>query len=347
MTPRPSACRVTVLSCSYNRAPYIADCANSILSQKFEDWEWLIHDDGSTDGTYEYLQTLKDPRIHLRRGEHRGYEGVVGVHNELLKEAQGEWIAFIDSDDMWMPGRLEKQLPGLDDPSVVMSHSDIWMIDSKGRFRRRLRPHTDPAVLTNQPPGRAAIEALAALNFPAFATPSMVRRSALLKVGGFVPGAALWDYSLFLNLSLLGSFHYLPQPLACWRRHGGQITMTSERITRQYRAHRDFANNFLLQHDGWFKQQGFDTSAIHPAQQKMLNKIEATESLMRAHSFLDMGEWEAARQLYWNYLIGALSEKKQSKKIYFIPALVGLASSLSRFNGVRWGTALRDSLMKL
>ena len=91
----------------YNKAPHIARSVGSVLNQTFEDFELIIVDDASTDGSIEEVQKFNDPRISLLHREKPG-PGGYAARNLGIKEAKGQWIAFLDADDEWYPDHLEK-----------------------------------------------------------------------------------------------------------------------------------------------------------------------------------------------------------------------------------------------
>ena len=100
---------VSVIMPSYNTAPYIAGSIRSVLAQTYENWELLIVDDCSTDCTDQVVAPfLNDSRIRYLKNEHNS--GAAVSRNRALREAKGRWIAFLDSDDLWMPEKLEKQI---------------------------------------------------------------------------------------------------------------------------------------------------------------------------------------------------------------------------------------------
>lgn len=88
--------------------PYLKETVTSVLQQTFTDWEWLITDDGSTDGSLEYLKSLQHPQISLQTTE--GRAGAGEARNIALKKAQGRYITFLDADDYWEPNFLEEML---------------------------------------------------------------------------------------------------------------------------------------------------------------------------------------------------------------------------------------------
>lgn len=130
---------ISILMSTYNGAAYIAEQLNSIIAQSVQDWELVVRDDGSTDGTQEILREYeqKDIRIRVvedteRRGAMRGFEWL------LEQYGVGEYVAFADQDDVWLPDKLHicmetmrqsEQQYGSDTPIVV--HTDLVVVDSK------------------------------------------------------------------------------------------------------------------------------------------------------------------------------------------------------------------------
>ncbi|MDD2891803.1 MAG: glycosyltransferase family 2 protein [Candidatus Gracilibacteria bacterium] len=105
--------KVSILVCSYNAGKYVAGTIRSVLDQTYVDFELLILDNASTDGTREYIKEFNDPRITLFEGQENigPYAGL----NYLLKRAKGEYIAIQDHDDIWHPEKLARQVAFLDE----------------------------------------------------------------------------------------------------------------------------------------------------------------------------------------------------------------------------------------
>jgi glycosyltransferase involved in cell wall biosynthesis len=102
---------VSIILPTYNRAAYILETIDSVQRQTYPNWELLIVDDGSKDNTIELISKIKDERIQLHKTSSR--LGITGTRNEGMRKVKGELIAFIDSDDLWNPGKLEKQVMAL------------------------------------------------------------------------------------------------------------------------------------------------------------------------------------------------------------------------------------------
>jgi len=99
---------VSIIMPTYNCGRFIKESIDSVLAQTYENWELLIVDDCSTDETESIVRGYKDERIHYWRNAHN--EGAALTRNRALREAKGKYIAFLDSDDVWLPEKLERQV---------------------------------------------------------------------------------------------------------------------------------------------------------------------------------------------------------------------------------------------
>ncbi len=123
---------VSIVMPSYNTAKYIAESIQSVLNQTYKDWELLIVDDCSTDNTDEVVKPfLTDSRIKYFTNEHNS--GAAVSRNKAMREAQGEWLAFLDSDDLWLPTKLEKQLRFMKDNGYAFSYHEYDKIDEEDK----------------------------------------------------------------------------------------------------------------------------------------------------------------------------------------------------------------------
>ena len=121
---------VSIIMPSYNTAPYIAGSIQSVIDQTYKDWELIIVDDCSTDNTDEVITSLHDERIRYFKNERNG--GAAVSRNKALRKAKGKWIAFLDSDDLWNPEKLEKQIAFMKENGYVFSYTNYEEIDADG-----------------------------------------------------------------------------------------------------------------------------------------------------------------------------------------------------------------------
>lgn len=121
---------VSIIMPSYNTAPYIEETVQSVLNQTYKNWELIIVDDCSTDETDDILSKFTDERIRIYKNEKNS--GAAVSRNKALREARGRWIAFLDSDDLWSPNKLEKQIAFMETNGYSFSYTNYEEIDSEG-----------------------------------------------------------------------------------------------------------------------------------------------------------------------------------------------------------------------
>lgn len=119
---------VSIIMPSYNTGRFISETIDSVLAQTYENWELIIVDDCSTDNTDEVVQKyLSDHRVKYLKNEKNS--GAAASRNRALREAEGKWIAFLDSDDLWSPNKLDKQLAFMKDRNCCFSYTNYIEID--------------------------------------------------------------------------------------------------------------------------------------------------------------------------------------------------------------------------
>lgn len=122
---------VSIIMPSYNTANYIEASIESVRHQTYENWELIIVDDCSTDNTDEVVRPfLADRRIHYLKNEKNS--GAAISRNRALREAKGKWIAFLDSDDLWLPEKLEKQVSFMELNGYHFSYTNYEEINMSG-----------------------------------------------------------------------------------------------------------------------------------------------------------------------------------------------------------------------
>lgn len=122
---------VSIIMPSWNTANYIMESIDSVINQTYKNWELIIVDDASTDNTIQLLQGLTDPRIKVLVNDKN--QGAAISRNRALGEANGQWIAFLDSDDLWLPNKLKKQLEFMESNNYVFSYHDYEKIDEASK----------------------------------------------------------------------------------------------------------------------------------------------------------------------------------------------------------------------
>ena len=122
--------KVSVVIPTYNRARLVTEALHSVLSQPFDDMEVLVVDDGSTDDTLSALARFTDSRLRVI---HQANQGISGARNTGVREARGEYIAMLDSDDRWRPSVLPRLVAALDaHPDAVLVYGRAQAMDAYG-----------------------------------------------------------------------------------------------------------------------------------------------------------------------------------------------------------------------
>ncbi|MFQ4140939.1 glycosyltransferase family A protein [Chlorogloeopsis sp. ULAP02] len=198
--------KVSVIIPAYNAMNYLPETVDSVLRQTFTDFEVLIIDDGSSDQIVQWVCELKDPQVKLISQEN---QGVSIARNTGIAHSQGEYVAFLDADDLWTPTKLEKQVICLDqNPSVGLVHTWMVLIDCKGKSSGR--------VMTSNAEGNAWKQLLEK-NMVACSS-VMVRRCCLQTVGGFEPNLNFAeDWDMWIRFSSHYPFAVIKEPLYYYR----------------------------------------------------------------------------------------------------------------------------------
>ena len=205
--------RISVVTATWNREGYLPEALDSILAEGFEDLEAVVVDDGSTDSTPGVAARYGD-RIRYLRQENAGPSA---ARNRGVEAACAPLVAFLDSDDAWLPGRLARQVPMLEsEPDAILLYAAVDYVDGDGR------PVPD-ARLPRRTPSGEALAALLRENFVRMPT-VIVRRDAFLAAGGFREDLVhCEDWDLWMRLAGKGRFLYDPVPSARYRLHGSQL----------------------------------------------------------------------------------------------------------------------------
>jgi glycosyltransferase involved in cell wall biosynthesis len=218
--------KVSVLTPTYRHREFIGKAIESVLSQTYQDWEMIIVDDGSDDGTAEIARSYESSKITVVEQPHRGIVGLADTYNAALAKAKGELIAILEGDDWWTSDKLATQIPDFDEPSVVMSYGRYVQLQD-GEETESGVPALLPSTIINQPVGSASY-AMLMPNVLTFAWPLtvVVRTVALHHLGGFqfAPQMGVVDYPTLLRIGLEGEWRFHDKVLGYWRRHGRSET---------------------------------------------------------------------------------------------------------------------------
>jgi len=181
---------ISILMPAFNVEKYITAAIEIILNQTFTNFELIILDDGSSDGTTKIIDSYVD--IRIKKVFLSKNQGLVSARNSLVSMARGKYIAFLDSDDIANSQRLEKQLQYLQSNNLDLCGTDHWVLHQKtGKIKRSKQRHSDADI-------RAMISVCSPL-----CNPSVMGRAEVFKMTSYLPGNdGAEDYAMWVNLAL-------------------------------------------------------------------------------------------------------------------------------------------------
>lgn len=241
---------VSVVIATYNMGKYLPFAVRSVLEQTYTHLEIHVVDDGSTDNTSEEIkQFTNDPRVHYH---YQTNKGQASAKNKGIQESKGDFIAFLDADDMWMPQKLEKQLPLFGaSKNVGVVYSNFRYINENGEMLTTPKLNCYRGKIT----GRLLVE-----NFVPFNT-TIVRRECFDEIGTFDESLSMGiDYDLWLRMSTKYEFDYIEEPTIYYRIWPGQM---SKNYAKRYECAVKIMNKFLEQNPDIVNKKTIDEAWAH------------------------------------------------------------------------------------
>lgn len=250
---------ISVVIPTWNRKSELVSAVKSVLAQTMEVHEILVCDDGSDDSSLEAVNAFGDGRIKWMDGARSG--GPAGPRNRGIGEASGDWIAFLDSDDHWLPTKLERQLIATREHRVKACCTNAW----------RVRPGQEISdrYLQSVPELLSTAELLRVNQV--ICSSALVHRSVLNQTGGFPEDEvvrAAEDYALWLRVSCITPFVYLSDPLVNYADDPGtSIRSGTNHAALMEAVMRDFYH-WVDSHPAGVSRKGLARSALRKAMKK-------------------------------------------------------------------------------
>ncbi|HHP7246229.1 MAG TPA: glycosyltransferase [Elainellaceae cyanobacterium] len=225
---------ISVIIPMFNAENTIRETIDSVLQQTLTDFEIIVIDDGSTDASLDAVKHIHDSRIRVLSQPN---SGAPASRNRGLAESTGEFIAFLDADDVWTPDKLAAQIDALQtNPDAAVAYSWTQFIDESGQVLssgRRITVSND------------AYEKLLVMNFLENGSNPLIRRPALAEIGGFDESLlSSQDRDLYLRLAMRYRFVTVPKYQILYRMTSGSITSN---LSRQERQALEFVNRAFIQ----------------------------------------------------------------------------------------------------
>jgi len=213
---------ISIIVPAYNCEATIAETLESVMSQTHENLEILVIDDGSTDRTAEIVEEISDPRLTLHRFANKG---APASRNRGIRRAKGQYLSFLDADDLWSRDKLEKQLAALKaDPQAGVAYSFVtYMYENGQRFSRGFRKHYSGDVLRQ----------LCIRFFLQCGSNGMVRREVFDRVGHFDENLDVCDdHDFYLRVAEKYPFALVPKGQGFYRLRSGSLSTQPSKMRR-------------------------------------------------------------------------------------------------------------------
>lgn len=278
--------KVSVVIPVFNGERFIKDAIDSVLAQTFKDLEVIVADDGSTDGTQGVVQGIAGKVIYKRQAN----AGPVAARNLGVAHSSGEYVAFLDHDDLWYPDKLEKQVAILDrHADIGLTCSEVDNINEEGHSLAK-KTWAERRGIRSELVGD--LHALLNRKFPV-TVPStwLVRKSLVDQVGRFdatVPFGGYGELEFCARIAEHSRIYFTPESLVQYRvREGG--------ITKQKEA--EMYGNYILVLDSlWRRWQD------RPDRRALLMKLYGRNWFKKGRESLEQGDFDSARR----FLIAAV-----------------------------------------
>lgn len=209
---------VSVICLSHNHVNYVADAIASVINQTFEDYELILIDDGSTDGTQEVLKDFISRNPHVKCSMIQQNVGNCRAFNLGLQVAEGKYIIDFSADDIMLPDRLKKQVEALEnlDDSYAMCFTDAIYIDESSNLIKNHYLRSKNGKLREKIPAGDVYKDVIERYF--ICTPTMMMRADYLKeMGGYDENLAYEDFDYWVRTARKYKFHYLDSVLTAKR----------------------------------------------------------------------------------------------------------------------------------
>ncbi len=314
MTSSSSNPFFSVIIPTYNRADFIGQAVESVLKQSFKDFEIIIIDDGSTDHTSAELEKYRGRILYIRQEN----SGVSAARNTGIEISRGTWIAFLDSDDEWLPDYLAYQLKGIKNHpriSTHMTNSTNVLLDGKrvNSFHHNnliAEFHNQEELLLEKPLYHTIKYRLTALQ------PTVMQRKTLLQAGLFDTSLSIAeDYDLITRMALMGSFRLCRKELvAVHRRREVTQNLTSQIFQNGTYSFQSFAK---------VHRNLINSNAIILREIRILRKVLSADLRAIGNLMLRSGKGQEARQYFKEALRVHTSAKSIIKYLLsFLPSRI-------------------------
>lgn len=276
--------RVSILLTSYNHLAYLPRCLEGVLAQTMGDWEILAIDDGSKDGSRDWLRKHADERWRLFFNEKN--LGTYGALNLGVQESRGEFVAILNDDDVWLPEKLELQIAMFErDPKMGLVHTAGWFIDENEQ-----RVEGEPVGFPYPRTGTGDVLHELLRQNRVINSSALVRKSVFDEIGPF--DAAFYgmgDWQMWLRVARDYHVGYVEEPCTLYRVHGANACLDTPKMDLDGMRVREFLAGWeeelserMTQNPDLKTEFAFSLAALGAGRQISGDRAGAREALVRS-----------------------------------------------------------------
>ena len=214
--------QISVVIPAYNASRFLAATLDSLRAQTFRDFETVVVNDGSVDGTSDIVEAYPEVRLI-----EQGNAGVAAARNRGVRESSSEWVSFLDADDLWMSEKLSLQMECANENRVGAIFCDLEIVDFHGNVVPQAK---SPGVSLDMEPLLMHSESIP----QGTSSTALVRRSVFEAIGGYDETlATMADWDLLIRLRQASTFAHVPRRLAAYRRYPGTMSRSVAMLERE------------------------------------------------------------------------------------------------------------------
>jgi glycosyltransferase involved in cell wall biosynthesis len=275
------AIMISVVTVTYNRAHLLGEAMRSVLDQSYTDFEYIIVDDGSEDETEKVVRSFRDSRIIYTRIDHTGK--IALLRNKAMQSARGDYIAFIDSDDLWVHNKLQLQLDAMKNDDTGFSFCDAEIFTKEKIIFQSLYDRQDlPAR------GNYFLSLIDDVRFVLFPSSILFKASCLSKTGFLNEKHTSGDKDFLCRLAFSFKGSFVSEKLVRIRRH-------SENVTHDFDHVKGILEDELKTTNDFHAEKKID--------KKLYERLSARFHYKLAEHFYHNGKFREAKKNYWSSLM--------------------------------------------
>lgn len=209
---------VSIIMNCFNGQDYLQQALESVLSQTYENWELIFWDNLSNDKSVEIFKKYKDNRF--RFFSTTKHTILYEARNQAIQKTKGEFVTFLDTDDYWLPLKLEKQVKLFENEKIGLVYGNYWVLNEQSVFKKKIFSRK------KLPTGKVLNQILS--NYLVGLLTIMLRRKYLTNIQNVFNTEydLLGDYDFVINFSINYEFDCVQEPIACYRIHNKQTSLT-------------------------------------------------------------------------------------------------------------------------